>query len=186
MLVSRIVPNAETALDQPDVVGPGGRIPVTDRSNHAIAIDKERPRQLTPVSALAAGASRQRGVQPTPPHPRVRERDKRCLVQIERAIEMVVGIAESRYVAEPILVEPAVRLGRRLHVNERDLRSERTQIRTDTCDVRERLTAERSTEVAKEDEQQRAAIRQRPNRARHLYFVTTADCAHFSSLRASS
>jgi hypothetical protein len=71
-------------------------------------------------------------------------------------------------------------------VHERDLRSEGVKIRAHARDIPERLAAEGSAEVAKESQQQRAAIRERAKGGGYHYAVVTAVCAHFSSLRASS
>jgi hypothetical protein len=113
------------------------------------------------------------------------ELDERAVTESEGAVKAVTGIAESWNVGETISLEPTVGLGFILHVYERDLRSQREKIGAHVRDVFQRLPAERSTEVAKKDQEDRTAIRELPDRGRDHDAVATAVRAHFSSLRAS-
>ena len=72
------------------------------------------------------------------------------------------------------------------HVHERDLRSSRFDGGAATGHARQRLAAERSTKVTKENEQHGAALLHLVQWRRQLYAVVTAVCAHRSSFRASS
>jgi hypothetical protein len=159
---------------------------MTNLGEHAIAIDEKHTGELTPMRTLRASAAAERGLEPPPPHARVRELEERSFLKIEGAIERVPGIAEARDVRETISPEPLIGFGGRLHVHERNLRSGRFNRSTKTRHIFDRLTTKRSAEMTQEDQQQRRAIGQLPHLGRDLHAAATADCAHFSSFRASS
>src|SRR5918995_4213817 len=81
-------------LHERQVIGTSGGIAVANFAEDAVAIDHEHAGELAPVFALSAGAAAERRAQPSPPHARVRELEERALLQIERLVEKMIGIAE--------------------------------------------------------------------------------------------
>ena len=128
-----------------------------DLGDYLTAAHDENAGQLTPVRAGAADAATPEdgGAEPRQPHARMRELEERALFEPELPVEGLVGIADANDIADPVLLEPGIGVFRRRHVHERNLRSRRLDGRSITGDVGQRFAAERSAEVAQEDEEHR-------------------------------
>jgi hypothetical protein len=139
---------------------------MTNGSQNCRPFHNEDPGQLPPVTALHARTAAKRRAQPAFPHARMRELEQRPFLQIEGAIERMVGIAEARHVEQSILCKPLVRFLGRLHVHERNLRSGRCDGGAETRNVFHRLATEGSAEVTEEDQKNRSPIREFADRRR--------------------
>ncbi len=116
-----------------------------------------------------AGAALQGGAEPAAPHARMAELDERTLVQPERAIERSIGVAEARYVAQIVAIEPRVGDRRRLHVHECDVRAQSVEWRANLRHVGERFAAERASEVTEKNQEEQPPIRELAEGRRKLH-----------------
>src|SRR6266508_5513149 len=85
-----------------EVVGTNRGFPVTHLGKHHIAVDEKHAGQLFPMRALPRRAAPEDGAQPASPDAWVSQLEDRPFVQLERAIDSVLRIAEPRHVRDAV------------------------------------------------------------------------------------